>query len=219
MGFSKKVQRDVLIGCARHCCVCHRYKGIKIEVHHLVQNAKGGSNTFENAIPLCFDCHCDAGHYSSNHPRGTKFSMPELREARDKWYENVKNNSIIEKRDTSNQIHTSYYVLNSFEVLESAIKGELSTVIKHRNRVFLSKSSVLKNWTAILKSHMKEFGSNTDQVKIIEIKPFNSVEEYILEYEGVEVIDKSCPEYPYYEAKRKLNWEAIQNTIKPNFFF
>ena len=104
MGFSKKVQRDVLIGCARHCCVCHRYKGIKIEVHHLVQNAKGGSNTFENAIPLCFDCHCDAGHYSSNHPRGTKFSMPELREARDKWYENVKNNSIIDYKKLINKL-------------------------------------------------------------------------------------------------------------------
>lgn len=63
LGFSSSVKDQILIDTARHCCVCHRYKGVKVEVHHIKQEALGGPNTYENTIFLCFDCHCDAGHY------------------------------------------------------------------------------------------------------------------------------------------------------------
>lgn len=89
MGFSAGVRRGALVAAARHCCVCHRYGGVKVEVHHIKQEADGGPNTIENAICLCFDCHTDAGHYNPRHPRGTKYSPEELRTARDAWHARV----------------------------------------------------------------------------------------------------------------------------------
>jgi len=79
VGFPKGVKDRILVAAARHCCVCHRYNGVGVEAHHIVQEADGGPNKYENAIVLCFDCHAAAGHYNSRHPRGTKFSPEELR--------------------------------------------------------------------------------------------------------------------------------------------
>ncbi len=81
--FSKEIKKEVLTKSARHCCVCHRYKGVKVEVHHMILQSDGGTDDIENAIALCFDCHADAGHYNKQHPRGTKFTPSELRKARD----------------------------------------------------------------------------------------------------------------------------------------
>jgi 5-methylcytosine-specific restriction endonuclease McrA len=94
MTFSKEVRTEALVAAARHCCVCHRYKGVKVEVHHVVPAAKGGADTADNAITLCFDCHADAGHYNPEHPRGTKFSVEELRSSRDLWHMAVRMNRI-----------------------------------------------------------------------------------------------------------------------------
>jgi len=94
MAFNKEIKTKALVSAARHCCVCHRYKGVKVEVHHIVPIFKGGTDTEDNAIALCFDCHADAGHYNSKHPRGIKFSPEELRYARDVWYSNVKQKRI-----------------------------------------------------------------------------------------------------------------------------
>ena len=74
---------------ARRCCVCRRFKGVGVEVHHIVPEADGGDNSLGNAIVLCFDCHCAAGHYNPKHPRGTKFSRGELRKHRDAWIQKV----------------------------------------------------------------------------------------------------------------------------------
>ena len=41
----------------------------------------------DNAIPLCFDCHADVGHYNTKHPRGRKYSILELKARRDQIYE------------------------------------------------------------------------------------------------------------------------------------
>jgi len=218
MGFSPTIKQQVMTDTARHCCVCHRYKGIKIEVHHLIQEADGGPNTYENAIPLCFDCHSDAGHFNDRHPRGTKFSIPELINARNKWYEFVKNNPIVEKKLIPNNIHTSYYLLHSFDVLESVITGDLTTLSKYRNRVLLSENEILREWKAILDSHKKDFGFNVEQKMLIEVRQFNSIEDYFQEYAGVEIIDKTSIDYPYYEAKRKSDWSTILKTVRPNLF-
>ena len=89
MGFSKLLKEDVLVRSARRCCVCREYKGLYIEVHHIVAEAKGGKNTLENAIALCFDCHGAAGHYNTEHPIGNKFSPKELRRHRDAHWVDV----------------------------------------------------------------------------------------------------------------------------------
>lgn len=89
MSFSANVKEDALVACGRHCCICHRFCGTKIEVHHVKLESEGGANTFENAIPLCFDCHADMRSYDAKHPKGTKYSEAELKRHRDNWYKKV----------------------------------------------------------------------------------------------------------------------------------
>lgn len=60
-----------------------------MEIHHIDQQSNSGDNSVSNGIPLCFDCHADAGQYNVNHPKGTRFSAQELRIHRDRWFEMV----------------------------------------------------------------------------------------------------------------------------------
>jgi hypothetical protein len=85
MSFPPDVKIKPLVACARCCCICHKFCGIKIECHHIVQEADGGSNTLENCIPLCFDCHADMRSYDDKHPKGTKYRRKELKLHRDGW--------------------------------------------------------------------------------------------------------------------------------------
>lgn len=218
MGFTPAIKQQVMIDSARHCCVCHRYKGIKMEVHHLIQHANGGDDTYENAIPLCFDCHADAGHFNDRHPRGTKFSVKELIKARDSWYKNVKNNQIVEKLIFSDKLQTSYYVLNCFDELSSVLKNDLSSVNKNRNKSYLSSNSISEQWSRILKFHYQDFKSNIDQTLIIEGRNFSSVEEYMSVYVNVSIIDKSSTDYPSYEAKRIVEWSDLLESLESKTF-
>lgn len=86
MPLPKAVREEVLVRSRRTCCVCHRFGGRNVEVHHIVPEADGGPDTIENAIALCFRCHAEAGHYNPRHPRGTAYSPSELRKHRDAWW-------------------------------------------------------------------------------------------------------------------------------------
>lgn len=92
MPFPKEVADLALLMCGRHCCICHEFKGTKIELHHISQRAKGGKDTFKNCIPVCFDCHSDIGSYNAEHPKGRKYSPSELKKHRDMWYAVMKKN-------------------------------------------------------------------------------------------------------------------------------
>jgi len=90
MSFSAKVKEDSLIASGRHCSLCHKFCGIKIEIHHIKPKSQGGANTLTNAIPLCFDCHADMRTYDAKHPKGTKYTEAELIRHRDNWFNKVK---------------------------------------------------------------------------------------------------------------------------------
>jgi hypothetical protein len=85
MPFSTTVVENLLVACHRHCCVCHKPCGTKIEVHHIVQRAEGGDDSADNAIALCFDCHAEVAAYNPKHPKGRRFTAEELRRHRDQW--------------------------------------------------------------------------------------------------------------------------------------
>lgn len=89
MSFPPNIKKEVLLKCKRYCCYCGNYKGINIEVHHIVQKANGGKDTFDNAIPLCFDCHSEIGSYNPRHPKGNRFTKNELKQIRDTFYEKI----------------------------------------------------------------------------------------------------------------------------------
>jgi hypothetical protein len=88
--FPTDVKQRAMVECGRRCCLCHKFCGVRLECHHLVQPRDGGQDTFDNCIPLCFDCHAEVGHYTSDHPKGTKFTPQELRQHRDRWFAKVR---------------------------------------------------------------------------------------------------------------------------------
>ena len=85
MGFNRTEANKLLVKCHRRCCVCHRYCGIKIELHHIQPIENGGDDSIENAIPLCFECHAEVQLYNDAHPRGRKFRPDELRNHKEQW--------------------------------------------------------------------------------------------------------------------------------------
>ena len=91
MGFSEKVQAEALAACERRCCICHNFCGTKMALHHIVQRADGGDDSFDNCIPLCLNCHEDMGKPDPRHVTGKHYSERELRLHRDNWYESLRN--------------------------------------------------------------------------------------------------------------------------------
>ena len=91
MGFNRTEASKLLVLCHRRCCVCHRYCGIKIELHHIQPTEDGGDDSIENAIPLCFECHAEVQLYNDSHPRGRKFRPDELRDHKEQWLQICKN--------------------------------------------------------------------------------------------------------------------------------
>lgn len=86
MAFSRDVVERLLVACHRHCCICHKPAGSKMEIHHIVPEAEGGEDTEENGIPLCLDCHAEVGSYNPQHPKGRKFTPSELTRHREQWF-------------------------------------------------------------------------------------------------------------------------------------
>ncbi len=86
MTFSRRVEERLLVTCHRHCCVCHKPCGIKMEIHHIVPKNQGGEDTEENAIPLCLDCHAEVAAYDVKHPKGKRFTPSELKKHKAQWF-------------------------------------------------------------------------------------------------------------------------------------
>ena len=48
MGFPPDVAESALLGCGRCCCICHKFCGTKMELHHIVQKQEGGWRVWFN---------------------------------------------------------------------------------------------------------------------------------------------------------------------------
>lgn len=203
MGFSPTIKADALTLSARHCCVCHRYKGLKIEVHHIIQEADGGPNTLDNAIALCFDCHADAGHYNDNHPKGTKFSKPELRKAKDAWFAIVKEHKILAPENTSDHLHFRHMILRDLTTATEIFSGNLkefpypSTMLL-RNEIFDFVNSLAKK------------NKYSYQTLSIDFKTFQTKDEVLKSYDDIKIVDKSDTEHPYFYATRVPSKEELR---------
>lgn len=204
MGFSKKVKEEILVDTARCCCVCHRYKGVKVEVHHILQEALGGENTYENAITLCFDCHADAGHYNIQHPRGTKFSLSELKKAKEKWLDIVKQNNIQVSAEPD-QFLCQYFVCENFEILWEISNSDLSAFpIK---QPLLVKNEVFDCLKLLISSHPSRFRAGSAWGK-----EYSNQKEYIKKYPNSQISSQSKPDsrFPYFEVLRTPKLEEIE---------
>lgn len=152
MSFPSKVKEDVLITCKRYCCYCERYKGRDIEVHHIVQEADGGANDFDNAIPLCFDCHSEIGSYNTHHPKGNRFTPGELKRIRDEFYEKIKSiprkNKTLSEKDSEllSQFKKAYTELLEY-VIEKDFSCDFIRITLHDEIYYLNEEWGKKKYT------------------------------------------------------------------------
>lgn len=118
MGFPDSVSAEAMAASGRCCCICHRFCGPKMELHHIRQRVDGGEDTLDNCIPLCFDCHSDMGKADPKHPKGKRYSERELRLHRDKWYEKVKASpaSSVDKAIYKADIELFHSICRDFDV-------------------------------------------------------------------------------------------------------
>jgi len=105
--FSKETADSLLVKSQRSCCICHKFCGNNIEIHHIDQT---GGNEEENAIPLCFDCHAEVGQYDSNHPKGRKFTSNELRKHKQQWFRMVKEGATRSKLLPNEPKEADFYI-------------------------------------------------------------------------------------------------------------
>lgn len=211
MAFNKKIKIDALTSAARHCCVCHRYKGVKVEVHHILPVAKGGKDVADNAIALCFDCHADAGHYNDKHPRGTKFSSEELRYARDMWHLAVKANQITPPDDVS-YIYARYLVCKSFSAIKEICEGNLDNFPVDSPLLF--QNDIGKFQKYVVDSHPEDYRHSH-----IWGEAFKTHEEFAKKHPDVRVLDRTSSNlFPYFEAHRlPTHQELRQNVANKDF--
>lgn len=109
MPFSEHDREAILVACGRHCCICHKFCGTKIELHHIVLESEGGDNSLDNCVPVCFDCHADMRSYDHKHPKGTKYSRSEVRKHRDNWFEKIRTHNGRPISDNSNAQDAATY--------------------------------------------------------------------------------------------------------------
>jgi len=81
MSFNESLKEEVRRKAAFRCCRCHE---IGIDVHHIHPESEGGKDIFENAAPLCPNCHDNFG----DNPQKRKV----ITQMRDWWYEVVQEN-------------------------------------------------------------------------------------------------------------------------------
>jgi HNH endonuclease len=202
MGFSAETRKQALIASARHCCVCHRYKGVRVEVHHIVPQSKGGTDEFDNAIVLCFDCHCDAGHYNPSHPRGTKFSADELSAARDKWCENVRRSQITSPV-SEDILYCQYLLCRNVEAFREILVGEFSRL--PFQKALLVENKVLSFQRAIINAYSRK-------VRRLRIsrETFKDLASYCRAFPDARQTDRSSISFSWYETVRTPSLDEME---------
>lgn len=156
----EKTVTEILLKCGRHCVLCGKDCGPNIEIHHIVPIYKGGTNDFDNLIPLCFDCHAEVGHYNSAHPKGRKYNIDELKIIRNYFYENKK--ALYSNYNKQNNV--SRDMINDFKIVASIVEDNIYTpnefcfafinnvdelLLKYKKDPFFKDSDLLDNLNKI----------------------------------------------------------------------
>ena len=172
MSFSNLVKTQVLVSCARRCCVCGKFCGTKIEIHHIEPKAEGGEDSYENAIPLCFDCHADAGHYNANHPKGTKYTRPELIRHRDRMYKLVADGIVTDKPIN---LMTQFMITERFDIVSEIANGDFSNLP-------IDDVRVMQNELFKFLKQLSDSYSGNDRNTLLCETTYSSIEEYSSKY-------------------------------------
>lgn len=114
MAFSEKLKEEVRDKSDVRCALCNEPF---VEIHHIIPQAEGGPDTFDNAVALCARCHDIYG--------GNPTKRKQLREKRDSWYK------IVEAKKTSRVIHKHHVYEKIKYVYRNKPKDEKAISIYH----------------------------------------------------------------------------------------
>ena len=207
MAFSEKVRRDALVHAARHCCVCHRYKSVNIEVHHIDPPGDGGNDDIDNAIALCFDCHANAGHYNSKHPKGSAYSPYELRKARECWHTLVRSGVASSPPTSSDWAYCRYILCKSFSVISEIVRGDFRRIPVPEP--LLTENVALEQMRMLVQMHNSDSRHN----KVIG-DMFSDVAAYRTKFAEARTCDELANQYfPYFETIRTPDETEIRERV------
>ena len=101
--FTPEAKVQLLADCGRHCCLCLRWCGRRMQIHHIVPDSEGGGGDYDNGIPVCLDCHAEI---ESRSTMGRSFSAAELKLHRDRWFATVRERPEVLIRGALTQTET-----------------------------------------------------------------------------------------------------------------
>ncbi|MFW9333752.1 HNH endonuclease [Paenibacillus polymyxa] len=139
MSINEDVLSEVLSKSARHCCICRQFLPLSIQVHHIIEKSDGGTDDFDNLIPVCIQCH---GFIHTNPHMTRKFTAKEQKMSRNDLYEMVSVGKLpATKSMTRNELEVVSSILaetlknseNKEELSDEAIKLLSATLCEDSN--------------------------------------------------------------------------------------
>jgi hypothetical protein len=103
---------------------CVRCKEPFVDVHHIIPQSEGGSDTIENAAPLCASCHDLFG--------GNPDKRKQIREMRDWWWE------VCEKKNTSPDLTALKQKLDAIQSEMRSSQASISKALEDINQAYLA---------------------------------------------------------------------------------
>lgn len=206
MSFSDKIKLEVMLACKRHCCLCEKFFGTHIEIHHIKQQADGGENTFDNAIPLCFECHARVREYNPHHPKGTKYTEKELKIIRDEFYEKAKtltrSSAPLSKKDFA---LLKQFKQNFTSIIEAVIKTDFTQVVPY---ILDALPESLQEWNSLMYQFENE---ELEELKCNILRLLKEINSYIT-LDNYRILDENyiCRNESADEGK------TLRDLIRPN---
>jgi ribosomal protein S27E len=218
MNIPDSIAAKVLSACARHCCICRRFRPDHLQIHHIVTQAEGGGNDLTNLIPVCVYCHTSV--HSENF-LSRNFTAAELRAHRDSVYDLV-SKGLLPQREaisgdavqlvTNELVHRLESILSSKKVSDGHLSKDalmllMSSVAEEEPITFEvshSHFSILVSGRQIL---YKRQATEVRPLVIEEliargyIRPEES--HFTVTADGLALIEKTFSTATYYEIKVK----------------
>lgn len=213
MPFSTAIKEEALVRSKRCCCLCRKFGGRNVNVHHIIPEAADGPNTLDNAIVLCLTCHAEAGHYNSQHPLGIKYHPSELKRHREDWWEICASGAFIFKDVSRDYILKQHHlVFERWDIDAKSLSRKLRMMGRYdssygmKQFVEMVVSSAREFWEAIEKDVTVEVGSGaTADLTELFVELFKS--------DGTFLIEKLTAAYPRRTGSSYLNNELNQGEI------
>ena len=207
MPFNRAIKERALVAAGRRCSLCTRFKGVRLEVHHIRPEAGGGSNDFDNAIPLCFDCHADVGHYNADHPRGNRYSYTELRRHRDRLYAQVESGYLPSTDAQDEWAYCRYLICKNFSAFAEIVRG-------HLDRVPVENPLLADTIALPEMRRLVQIQGNNDRASNVHGDWFPNAEEYYAKHPPLEdPRDADGIVYPYFDGIRMPDEVEIRTKV------